>query len=105
MQAGRERVEKGRDDVQATGDSFSGIRTSVETVHSKAGAITAMMSELQEHVQSIVASSSSINDAAKKVGGESQTVSAAEPGPSGRAAARSRREIQGISRESLFQEI
>lgn len=77
MQAGRERVEKGRDDVQATGDSFSGIRTSVETVHSKAGAITAMMSELQEHVQSIVASSSSINDAAKKVGGESQTVSAA----------------------------
>ena len=77
MEEGRLEAEKGKENVTATGETFSLILTMVEDVKTASLAVSKRVLELREHMNSIVQGMGAVDASAKGIGSESQNVSAA----------------------------
>ena len=77
MEEGRREAEKGKENVTATGESFSEILKMVEDVKKASLAVSKRVLELRENMGSIVDGMGEVDNSAKGIGSESQNVSAA----------------------------
>ena len=77
MEEGRREVEKGKENVTATGESFSEIQRMVEDVKTASLAVSKRVLELRENMKMILAGMETVDSSAKGIGSESQNVSAA----------------------------
>ena len=77
MEEGRSQAEKGRENVTATGESFSKILTMIRHVQENSAVIQSTMQALAESAGRIDDATSEIHQSASKVAGESENVSAA----------------------------
>ena len=77
MEEGRREAEKGKENVTATGESFSEILEMVEDVKKASLAVSDRVLELRENMGTIVDGMGEVDNSAKGIGNESQNVSAA----------------------------
>ncbi len=77
MEEGRREAEKGKENVSATGESFSEILSMVEDVKTASLAVSKRVLELRENMGTIIEGMSTVDASAKGIGSESQNVSAA----------------------------
>ena len=77
MEEGRRKAEKGKENVTATGETFSLILSMVEDVRTASLAVSKRVLELRENMNSIIEGMSAVDSSAKGIGSESQNVSAA----------------------------
>ena len=77
MEEGRREAEKGKENVTATGESFSEILKMVEDVKTASLAVSKRVLELRENMSSIIQGMGAVDTSAKGIGSESQNVSAA----------------------------
>ena len=77
MEEGRREAEKGKENVTATGESFSEILHMVEDVKTASLAVSKRVLELRENMGAIIEGMGAVDASAKGIGSESQNVSAA----------------------------
>ena len=77
MEEGRREAEKGKENVTATGESFSEILTMIGDVKKASLAVSERVLQLRENMGSIVDGMGEVDTSAKGIGSESQNVSAA----------------------------
>ena len=77
MEEGRREAEKGKENVTATGESFSEILTMIGDVKKASLAVSERVLQLREDMSTIVDGMSEVDTSAKGIGSESQNVSAA----------------------------
>ena len=77
METGREEAEKGRENVTATGEEFSEIRSMIQRIQENSGSIEKTMEDLSQRAVKIDDATGQIHAAASKVAAESENVSAA----------------------------
>ena len=77
MEEGRREAEKGKENVTATGESFSVILTMIGDVKKASLAVSERVLQLRENMGSIVDGMGEVDTSAKGIGSESQNVSAA----------------------------
>ena len=77
MEEGRRKAEKGKENVTATGETFSLILSMVEDVRTASLAVSKRVLELRENMNSIIEGMGAVDSSAKGIGSESQNVSAA----------------------------
>ena len=77
MEEGRRKAEKGKENVTATGETFSLILSMVEDVKTASLAVSKRVLELRENMNSIIEGMGAVDSSAKGIGSESQNVSAA----------------------------
>ena len=77
MQTGRDQAEKGRENIAATGDSFSEILAMIQRLQESAKAILKTTEGLEKGVGRIGTVTAHLQDAASRVASESENVSAA----------------------------
>ena len=77
MEEGRREAEKGKENVTATGETFSLILSMVEDVKTASLAVSKRVLELRENMNSIIEGMGAVDTSAKGIGSESQNVSAA----------------------------
>ena len=77
MEDGRREAEKGKENVAATGETFSTILGMVEDVKTASLAVSKRVLELRENMNSIIEGMGAVDSSAKGIGSESQNVSAA----------------------------
>ena len=77
MEEGRREAEKGKENVTATGESFSEILTMIGDVKKASLAVSERVLQLRENMGSIVDGMGEVDTSAKGIGNESQNVSAA----------------------------
>lgn len=76
MQEGHDQAEEGRENVRATGESFSEILSMIQQVSENSKLIQQTMTTLNENVGQIADSTAKIHDSAKQVAYEAENVSA-----------------------------
>ena len=77
MEEGRREAEKGKENVTATGESFSEILSMIGDVKKASLAVSERVLQLRENMGSIVDGMGEVDTSAKGIGSESQNVSAA----------------------------
>lgn len=77
MEEGRREAEKGKENVTATGESFSEILSMIGDVKKASLAVSERVLQLREDMSTIVDGMSEVDTSAKGIGSESQNVSAA----------------------------
>lgn len=77
MEEGRREAEKGKENVTATGESFSEILHMVEDVKTASLAVSKRVLELRDNMGAIIEGMGAVDASAKGIGSESQNVSAA----------------------------
>ena len=77
MEEGRREAEKGKENVTATGESFSEILSMIGDVKKASLAVSERVLQLREDMNTIVDGMSEVDTSAKGIGSESQNVSAA----------------------------
>ena len=77
MAAGLREAETGKENVTATGETFSLILSMVEDVKTASLAVSKRVLELRENMNSIIEGMGAVDTSAKGIGSESQNVSAA----------------------------
>ena len=77
MEEGRREAEKGKENVTATGESFSEILSMIGDVKKASLAVSERVLQLREDMSTIVDGMSEVDNSAKGIGSESQNVSAA----------------------------
>ena len=77
MEEGRREAEKGKENVTATGESFSEILSMIGDVKKASLAVSERVLQLREDMSTIVNGMSEVDTSAKGIGSESQNVSAA----------------------------
>ena len=77
MAEGLREAEKGKENVTATGETFSLILNMVEDVKTASLAVSKRVLELRENMNSIIEGLGAVDTSAKGIGSESQNVSAA----------------------------
>ena len=77
MAAGLREAETGKENVTATGETFSLILNMVEDVKTASLAVSKRVLELRENMNSIIEGMGAVDTSAKGIGSESQNVSAA----------------------------
>ena len=77
MEEGRREAEKGKENVTATGESFSEILTMIGDVKKASLAVSERVLQLREDMSTIVDGMGEVDTSAKGIGSESQNVSAA----------------------------
>ena len=77
MEEGRREAEKGKENVTATGESFSEILHMVEDVKTASLAVSKRVLELRDNMGAIIEGMDAVDASAKGIGSESQNVSAA----------------------------
>ena len=77
MAAGLREAETGKENVTATGETFSLILSMVEDVKTASLAVSKRVLELRENMNSIIEGMGAVDASAKGIGSESQNVSAA----------------------------
>ncbi len=77
MAEGLREAEKGKENVTATGETFSLILNMVEDVKTASLAVSKRVLELRENMNSIIQGMGAVDTSAKGIGSESQNVSAA----------------------------
>ena len=77
MEEGLREAETGKENVTATGETFSLILSMVEDVKTASFAVSKRVLELRENMNSIIEGMGAVDTSAKGIGSESQNVSAA----------------------------
>ena len=77
MEEGRREAEKGKENVTATGESFSEILSMIGDVKKASLAVSERVLQLREDMNTIVDGMGEVDTSAKGIGSESQNVSAA----------------------------
>ena len=77
METGRAEAEKGRANVQATGEGFKAIMERIEGIHSDTQLIMGTMQDIDESGKKIVGYTDNIHGSSQKISSSTETVSAA----------------------------
>ena len=77
METGRAEAEKGRANVQATGEGFKDIMERIEGIHSDTQLIMGTMQDIDESGKKIVGYTDNIHGSSQKISSSTETVSAA----------------------------
>ena len=77
METGRAEAEKGRANVQSTGEGFKAIMERIEGIHNDTQLIMGTMQDIDESGKKIVGYTDNIHDSSQKISSSTETVSAA----------------------------
>ena len=77
METGRAEAEKGRANVQSTGEGFKAIMERIEGIHNDTQLIMGTMQNIDESGKKIVGYTDNIHDSSQKISSSTETVSAA----------------------------